>query len=344
MVALKASQVARYLKAPDPQHRGFLVYGTDAGLVAERAALLAETLCAQGGAGGEVVRLDERDLAENPDRLMVEARMSSLFATHKVLRVSASAQVTAEQVTELLADPETVPFVLEAGNLKPSAKLRRLFEKAPTGVTLPCFPDSSRDLHGLMDEVFGEFGCRVAPAARQTLVSLLGADRALSRSELTKLALYAGPGEEITEAHIQAIMGDTSQLATARILDAALLGDANEALAQLDRYLASGQGASGLLVLLTRHVMDLHLARTQVAAGKSLDQALGSFRPPLHFSRKDKVKAQLRRWSEADLVRALQALRETTRMTRRQPELERTAIEALFLAFQRPGTMLPLRP
>ena len=72
MVALKAASFPRLLKSLDPQCRAALVYGPDAGLVAERAAALADAFTGNRKDGTEMVRLDERDLADDPARLDVE--------------------------------------------------------------------------------------------------------------------------------------------------------------------------------------------------------------------------------------------------------------------------------
>ena len=60
-----------------------LVYGLDAGLVAERAAALVEKFARQGKGDIEIVRLDDRDLAEDPARIEVELRTRPMFAAGK---------------------------------------------------------------------------------------------------------------------------------------------------------------------------------------------------------------------------------------------------------------------
>ena len=66
-----------------------LVYGPDAGLVAERAAALAQIFVKRGKGQTEIVRLDDRDLAEDPARLEVELRTAPMFASQSVIRVTA---------------------------------------------------------------------------------------------------------------------------------------------------------------------------------------------------------------------------------------------------------------
>ena len=93
MVAYKSSAVASFLKSPEPSCRAVLLYGPDAGLVAERASDLAATFARRSAGETEIVRLDDRDLAEDPARIEVELRTRPMFATSQVVRVIASARL-----------------------------------------------------------------------------------------------------------------------------------------------------------------------------------------------------------------------------------------------------------
>ena len=92
MVAYKTGSFQRILKSLEPSCRAGLVYGPDAGLVAERAAALTDVFAGKRKDAVEIVRLDEKDLAEDPARLEVELRTIPMFADGKVVRVAAGAR------------------------------------------------------------------------------------------------------------------------------------------------------------------------------------------------------------------------------------------------------------
>ena len=72
MVAIKTHQADAYLKALDRVASAVLLYGSDAGLVTERAAQLAKRLAERESPPGEIIRLDDADLEGDPDRIFVE--------------------------------------------------------------------------------------------------------------------------------------------------------------------------------------------------------------------------------------------------------------------------------
>ena len=96
MVAIKANQARDFLKSPDPRLIAALFYGADAGLVAERAQALAKILASvKGNPPGEVLRVDDTDLENDPGRLAVELQTIPMFGGRKIIRATASRRISA---------------------------------------------------------------------------------------------------------------------------------------------------------------------------------------------------------------------------------------------------------
>ena len=129
MVAYRSSAVANFLKAPRADCRAVLVYGRDAGLVAERANALAQIFAGRGQGSSEIVRLDDRDFAENPARLEVELRTVPMFAGQSVVRVTAGPRLSVPALKALLKEDFANFLIIEGGNLRPDSGLRKLFER-----------------------------------------------------------------------------------------------------------------------------------------------------------------------------------------------------------------------
>ena len=246
MVAYKSSAVASFLKSPEPSCRAVLLYGPDAGLVAERASDLAATFARRAAGETEIVRLDDRDLAEDPARIEVELRTRPMFATSQVVRVIASARLDLPSLKALLAAPFDNALIIEAGNLRPDSGLRKVFETNRSAAALPCYGDE-RTLAALIDAVLAEAGLHIDRETRTYLMTRLGADQALSRSEVTKLALYAKGAREVTPEDIEAIVGDAAEIALETFVYAASGGDPAEALREMQRLAASGTESQSAL-------------------------------------------------------------------------------------------------
>ena len=204
MVAYKTGSFQRILKSLEPECRAALIYGPDAGLVAERAAALADVFAGNRKDATEIVRLDERDLAEDAARLEVELRTIPMFAERKVVRVAAGARLDVPMLRALLGAPLAGGLVIEAGALRPDSALRKLFESHKTAAALPSYSDE-RSASELIDEELDKADLKIDSDTRSYLMTRLGADQALSRAEVAKLALFASGQGRIAPEDIDAI-------------------------------------------------------------------------------------------------------------------------------------------
>jgi len=327
MVAYKASAVQRFLDAPAPECRAVLVYGPDAGLVSERAAKLTEIFANRQGVDAEIIRLDDRDFAEDSARLDVELRTQPMFASTKVVRVAAGNRLDVPSLKDLLGQPSDNALVLEAGNLRPDSALRKLFEKLPEAAALPCYADD-RGLANMIDSELKKTGLSIDRGTKTYLMSRLGADQAMSRGEVAKLALYAQGGGRVTDDDIAAIVGDAAEVALETFVYAVSAGDAPSALRELNRLAAAGTNRSVALTVLARHYTKLYL----VASYKgTLEEGAKTLRPPLHYKRRDVFLAHCRKWRAGRLASALPLIQEAVRRARRAPDLESAFAEHLLL-------------
>lgn len=332
MVAIRSYQAGRFLAAPDPQLFAFLFYGTDQGLISERARSLAARLAERETPAGETIHLGEADLEDDPAKLEVELRTIPMFGGRKIVRVAAGRRVTAAVLKPLIEEGNiSNALIVEAHSLGPDDSLRALFERVSRAAAVACYGDEGADLEELLREAIEAAGLRIAPQARALLMSRLGADRALSRSEIEKLILFAHGRDTITEEDVDAIIGDASEIVLERIAASAAQGSGDRALAECSAAVASGESAQTIILAVQRYFQRLHRTRTLTDAGRSIDQALRQLRPPLHFKQRDAFLAQCRAWTADRLNRALARIAGAAKVARLNPALEVALAENLLL-------------
>jgi DNA polymerase-3 subunit delta len=323
MVAIPAGRVASYVRSPELRLRGFLLHGTDSGLIRENAAALCQQLAAGLPDTPDIITLSEDDLSADPDRLAVEAQTVSMFAPSKILRVRAGSRLQIE-LAKFTWDrvPDGVRIVVEAGNLKRDAKLRKLFEKAKSLVALPCHDGTTTaNLTQVINAEMSAAGMSISRDARDHLTALLGADIGIAKAEIAKLITYAHETDRVTIDDVDAIIGDSAQSTLDAAVDATLAGTHDTALRHLDKLRAAGTPPDVLLATLSQHILRLLRLSAKVDAGASADAALKSFRPPVHFRRADQMKIQIRNWDGRRLRRALNLTSRALRHARTNPAI-----------------------
>jgi DNA polymerase-3 subunit delta len=336
MAALKANEVDAFVARPHPDKPIVLVFGPDAGLVRERAEKIVNASVDDPNDPFSLVRMEGDALASEPSRLVEEAHTVPLFGGKRAVWVKAGGKNFSSAVETLVASPPTdCRIVIEAGDLRRTAPLRAICEKAKSAAVLPCYIDNERDLIRLVDDEMREARLTIAPDARAALVSLIGGDRQASRSEIRKLTLYAHGKDRVELDDVLAVVADASALGLDAVIDAAFAGRAPDAETQFSKAVASGTSAGTILSWALRYVTQLHKARAALDAGGDTFAAMRSFVPPIHFRREPLVKAALGAWSEPRLAQAMKQLAETALNVRRMPKLaEALAQRALLMIAQ----------
>jgi DNA polymerase-3 subunit delta len=331
MVAIKAGDVDGFVARPDPARPVVLVFGPDAGLVSERVNALIKASVDDVNDPFALARIEAEALSAEPARLAEEAQTIPLFGGRRAVWVKAGGRNIAPAVEALLALPRLeCRVVIEAGDLRRNAPLRAICERAKNAAALPCYADSERDRARLIDDEMRAAGLKLAPDARAMLIPLLGGDRAASRSEIAKLALYAHGSGEVGVDDVTAVVSDASGLAIDDIVDAAFAGRPAELEVQLAKARTAGSPAGSIFFAAQRQVAQLHKWRTAIEGGSGF--SLDAVQPPLHFRRKAQIEAALKLWNAARLAVVMAELADAVLQSRRNPDLADTIAERALLA------------
>lgn len=336
MVAIRNQDADAFVARPDAKRSVVLVFGPDLGLVRERVDILLKNAGSDTADPFSVVTIEGDVLASDPGRLADEARTLGLFGGRRLVHVRAGSRSFSEALDSLLADPpQDALVVIEAGDLKRGAPLRKSVEASPAGAAIPCYADNERDIARLITRTLGEAGVAIDNDARETLLSLLGADRLATRSELEKLVLYAGEKKRIAYDDILAVIADASALALDDIVDAAAAGDTDSALTAYSKAVAEGIPASTVIGAAIRHVANLHRMSLRVERGESPTRVVEDPALRIHFSRKPRFERALGRLGPTALEQSLTALGAALLASRRTADLSGPIAEREILALAR---------
>jgi DNA polymerase III subunit delta len=331
MVAIKPSEVDAFVARPDRARPVVLVFGPDAGLVSERISALIKSAVDDPNDPFALARLEGEELTAEPSRLVEEAQTIPLFGGKRAVWVKAGSRNIAPAVEALLALRDNdCRVIIEAGDLRRNAPLRALVERARNATALPCYTDDERSRARLIDDEMRSAGLTLAPDARAMLLPLLGGDRAASRNEVRKLALYARGAKQVTVEDVAAVVADASALAIDDIVDAAFAGKPAEVERELTKARTAGTPAGSIFFAAQRQLAQLHRWRTAIEAGEnfSVDSAV----PPAQFRRKKSVEAALNLWTARRLVTAMVELAEAVLESRRNNALGDTIAERALLS------------
>ena len=199
-----------------------------------------------------------------------------------------------------------VMIVLEAGELGPRSRLRRLFESAEYGAALACYLDDNFEREQILEGYVRAEGKSIEKSALGYLASHLSGDRALARREIEKLLLYAlKDSDEVTLQQATDCVGDEAEHVLEDIAMAVCSGNTVGVYRAYDRCMATGQPEISVLRSVARHLLRLHVVSSARDGGMRPEDAMSALRPPVFFKEKATFLGQTKKWTTVRLQRAL---------------------------------------
>lgn len=317
------AKIEAFVARPDVEI--ILVYGTDAGRVADIARSLLDK-------NGSVVTFDSDEIVKDPGRLLAAAAAQSLFAPRMSVRVREAGDKASKAVKELLEQGETNRVVIEAGDLPTRSSLRKLVEAAPNAAAIGCAAPEARELGELARAEFAAARKRLLQDAEALLAARLPRDTRAARNEIEKLLLYLGDAPTCSAEAVAAIVGDAAEEEMNEPALAAADGDISGVVRSLRRLSADGESAIGLLRIAQIHFRRLLAVRAEHESGLPIETAVANLRPPVFFKTKRRVETQARIWGTPQIERALGLLVEAeTRCKSTGYDPETILAHALFV-------------
>ena len=300
---LDARQIAGFLANPGAC-RLALLYGEDEGLIRERSQGLTRKVAGSLNDPFLVTELTREGWGQIPG----EMAALSMIGGRRVIVVRDAADALLPHVSRALKGPGSAMLVLEAAGLG-RGKLRSFAEVAPDAAAIGCYPDEGRGLAEVIKAGLTQSRVTIDPDALAWLGQVLGGDRAQTRGEVEKLALFAGAGGEVRLEDARACTGEGGAGSAEDSLQAALRGDMVTADTALEAAILDGLNGVALLRMLMGQLQKFHQARLRMEAGMSAADAVRTMRPPVYYRAVADTTASLSRWSSQALLRAIEEAR-----------------------------------
>ena len=304
---VSARNAEGFARSPNPGVYAVLVYGPDFGLVQERALTILESTGVGLDDPFSAVTLRGDAIVREPGRLLDEATSISLVGGTRIIRIQGATEAIGDGVASIFERSlENVLIVLEAGELGPRSRLRRLFEKAEHGAALACYLDDDFAREQILEELVRAEGKTIERPALTYLASHLRGDRALARREVEKLLLYTwNDADCVTLQQSTDCIGDETEHVLEDIAMAVCAGNTTDVSRAYDRCIATGQPEISVLRSLARHLQRLHVVSAARDVGTTLEDAMSALRPPVFFKEKAAFASQAMKWTTVRLQRAL---------------------------------------
>jgi DNA polymerase-3 subunit delta len=249
----------------------YLIAGTDEAKIGRARARLRARAEGEGGPGAlELFEAGEGRRAPDAEALLASLAAISLIASRRYLLVDgveAWGKADTERAAQALRDlpPDTTLALIARG--KPPAALKGVVEAAGGELLLYDAPKERALPKQLVAEA-NELGFELDAQAARMLVERLGPRPLRLRTELERLALWAGEGGLVAPDDLAAMVSDTSEEAIWTLADALVEGDEGETLRVAERLVAQGEALPRIVYALAPRLRQALRAARELEAGR----------------------------------------------------------------------------
>ncbi len=264
--------------------------------------------------------------------MAADLRMMPMFGAKRVLMVRHIEEWPEDQKKILLAYLKqpypTACLVLTFSGKKSVEKIESSVEAAGGGVVRFRAPGEKEVSRWVQDRA-RQRGKNLSAPAAAALASLVGTDLQLLESELEKLITYAGDNDAITPEDVRQVVSSQRAYSIFELLDAIAAHRSSRAIACLNSLITDGQSPLAILGMLTKHIRNLWQVKDGLEKGMALPQI--ARKAGLHPFVAGKHQEQAPRFSERELFRLHQAMRETDMALKSSLAAPETILEELVL-------------
>lgn len=301
-----------YFARPESGRAGLLIYGPDGMRVAlKRQEVIAALIGPTGEEEMRLTRIPASELRKDPALLMDAIKAQGFFPGPRVAFVEDASEAVAKPVIDAVGDwaEGDAQVVVTAGQLKPTAKLRKFFEAHSNAYAAGIYddPPSRAEIEAaLVKAGVTDFN----PDAMRDLTALSRElDPGDFRQTLEKIALYKlGDAAPVSSEDIVACAPLSTEAAVDDVLNIVAEARSGEIGPVLKTLKDQGVQPVTLCIGATRHFRTLYAAASDPGGAA---QGIARVRPPVFGLRRDRMLRQAQGWGAAKLEQALTLLTDT---------------------------------
>jgi DNA polymerase-3 subunit delta len=311
-VKLSPRDAEAYFRKPDPDKAGILIHGVDAMRVAlRRQEVLAALLGPKADEEMRLTRLSGAELRKEPALLLDAIKAVGFFPGPRAVLVDEAGEGNGAAIATALADwaAGDAQIVVTAGQLRPTSKLRKLFEAHASALAAAIYddPPSRQDVERQLAKA------GLASVSGATMAQLLALANEISpgdfRQLLEKIALYKlGDHSDLTPEEIEACAPQSLEAGIDDLLAIVAEARHREIGPVMQRLKDQGTSPVGLTMAATRHLKLLYAIASDPGGAAA---GAGRLRPPAFGKRRDQLVRQAQLWGARKLQTGLTLLTDT---------------------------------
>lgn len=305
----KTAQIEKYLKKAEQNIKGFVIYGSNEGLIAEYVRKLILTISSDLYDPFSVVYLDGAAVNSDPSLMISEYNSQSLMGGRRAIVVKDADNNLTKHLKTLIENYSSDSLlIISSSSLNKKSSLVALAESSENLAIVACYEDRDEDIFATARASFIDAGITINNEALQLLCSRLSNDRKTNLAEINKLITFLGDKKNVTIEDIKLSIADQSSSSADDICYFAAGGYSEKAVAALQRMYNEGEEPVSITRSLSAHFNKLITCKAFMENGESVEAAIKKLTSKVLFYRESAFRRQLAIWPKDKLFAVMELL------------------------------------
>ena len=259
-----------------------------------------------------ILNYDQSDILENENIFFENLSSKSLFETEKIIVIKRANDKLIKIVEKIVEEKlDEIIIIINADNLEKKSKLRSLFERHKSYVSIAFYPENQKDLFQIAYKFLKEKNILISSSSINSIIEKSNGDRENLLNELDKIYYLNISKKKITEDDISKLTNLVEDYNVSELIDCCLAKNKKKTIHILNENNFSNDDSILIIrTFLNKSKRVLMLAR-EYKQNKSIELTISSAKPPIFWKDKEIIKQQIYEWTPEDIKQLIYKLNET---------------------------------
>jgi len=249
----------------------------------------------------------EEDIIKNPENIINYYLNGSLFDDNKNISIIKNcSDKILEIINRIKNNIDNNVIILNSETLLKNSKLRQFGEYDKLAICIPCYQENKFDIKKYLTQQIQINNIQLSDSQSEAIIDSASLKRSKIKEVMEKLNLYKNSGK-ITDQIIEEICTDVDLKKNDEIIDILLSKNEkniNEFISNMSNY---EKNFIEIIIILRSFIIKI-LDIQKNNKNLSIDERIESYKPPIFWKDKDRIKNILKIWSANNLEKFLSNL------------------------------------
>ena len=274
----------------------------------------------------------EKDIIQNKQLFFENIFSKSFFENEKLIIISEVTDKILNLIIEVVEkNIDGIKIILIAKNLEKKSKIRSFFEKEKKVLIVPFYEDTTQNLITIAKRILNEKKINLSQEHLNLIIDRSQGDRISLKNELEKIIDLNITKKKIELEDILKLTNLSENYSASELADNCLIKNEKKTINILNENISSNDDTILILKTFLYKLKRLRKLKQNVNQNNDIEKTINSFRPPIFWKDKEKIKQQIKIWDLNDIEEFIVDLNNTESLIKKNPQISNQIMNNMIL-------------